>query len=155
MRDNDAGLPQANLRLWLVTWSLSVVGVLLLFLVVAPSIGFPLTAEQATRVGQILLPTFLGYLGMATTFIFKAPSQEAPMAREIALVKLLVKGPPIIFSVVVTVALFIFWHSNVVAPPGSGMNIDTLASYITASVGLLAASTGVAMTNLFSVEGSS
>lgn len=69
------------------------------------------------------------------------------------LVELLVKGPLIVFGVIVAVAIIAFGYSNrQAATGGDGLSVDLLAGIITAALGLLAVSTNAIVGYLFSIE---
>ena len=63
---------------------------------------------------------------------------------------LLIRGAVLIFALVCVCAIGVFGYSNrIQAPVGSGMGIDTLSSLLSAALGLLAVTTGVASAYLF------
>lgn len=69
------------------------------------------------------------------------------------LLGLLIKGPIIIFAVASIAILFAFGYSNRHgAAQDSGMNVDQLAWSFTAALGILAASSSVAVSYLFSLS---
>lgn len=150
-------------RGWIVRWSLLVTAGTFLFLVLGPALGYPLDWDQIPRLFEIILPVFLGYLGSASHFVFRG---QAPAANEAiaqrndgidqraSLLGVIVRGPIIVFSVAIVAVAFAFGYSNRVnAAPGSGMSIDQLAASITALLGILAVTTNVAVSYLFSLGG--
>jgi hypothetical protein len=142
-------------RSWLIKISLFITGANFAFFLIAPAIGYPLTFEQSMRLQEINLPVFLGYLGSAAHFIFRssARTESNPSLRSNSLVALLVKGPVIIFGVATGSAIIAFGFTNRSgAQPGSGMSTDVLAAVLSAALGILAVTTSVAVSYLFSAE---
>ena len=139
-------------RKWVIVSSLIITGALFVFFLVAPTLGFPLEYSQAIRLLQIALPVFFGYLGSASRFIFKTGPTAIVNEAEIknSLFGLLVKGPVIVFIVANAAAFFSFAYSNrAAAEPGTGMDVDTLATIITVALSLLAVTTNAAVSFLF------
>jgi hypothetical protein len=141
-------------RKWLVVASLSVAAGSFAFFILAPVFGYPLRYSQSQTILQIIFPVFLGYLGAATQFTFqKTPSAVRTITAR-PMMELLVKGPVIVFCIMVLGAVVAFGYSNrAAALPGEGMSVDVLATTITAALGLLAVTTNVIVSSLFSVEG--
>lgn len=82
-------------RKWLIVSSLVITGSQMLFLLVAPTIGFPLSYPKNLNLLQIVSPIFLGYLGAASHFIFQNPAPAVPVQNRF--LGLLVKGPLVIY----------------------------------------------------------
>lgn len=139
-------------RKWLVIASLCVAAVSFTFFILAPVFGYPLRYSQAVTLLQIVFPVFLGYLGAATQFVF----QKTPPATKVAarpMMGLLVKGPIVVFSIMVTGAVIAFGYSNrATAPLGDGMSVEVLSTTTTAALGLLTVTTNVVVAYLFSIE---
>jgi hypothetical protein len=138
-------------RAWLITASLAATGAAFVFFLAAPAIGYPLTWEQSIRLFEIVLPVFVGYLGAAVHFVFKIPRDtNQPQLPVSPLFGLLVRGPFILFVFACITSLWVFGFSNrAEAPPGQGMNVDTLAWAFSAALSLLAVTTTVVVTSLF------
>jgi hypothetical protein len=141
-------------RRWLVISSLTITAATLMFFLAAPAFGYPITWEQGTRVVEIVIPVFLGYLGSATLFLFQTRRQRPSRLADVSQIgAILVRGPIIVFVLVCITTLFSFGYSNrLTANPGSGMSVDTLAWSITSTLGLLAVTTNVATSYLFALE---
>lgn len=140
-------------RKWLIIASLGVATTSFAFFILAPVFGFPLRFSQAITILQIIFPVFLGYLGAATQFVFQRTSTAASAVKARPMMELLVKGPVIVFCIMVTVAIIAFGYSNrASAAMGEGMSVDFLAGVVTAALGLLAVTTNVIVAYLFSVE---
>jgi hypothetical protein len=138
----------------LVVASLFFTGTVFVFFLVAPATGYPLTWDQAARVFEIILPVFLGYLGSATQFLFRGGQnrKSLKLKDESGMLGLLIRGPLVVFGVAALAIVFAFGFSNRAnAPAGSGMTVDVLAGSFTAILGLLAVTTNVAVSYLFSV----
>jgi hypothetical protein len=143
-------LAPAEARRWLVFATMILTGGLLTFFLVCPAIGYPLEFSQSTRILEIVLPVFLGYLGTASLFFFRSQAASelkvSPAAEN--LLGPLVKGPIIVF-VFATIALLAAFGVSNLAEGGSGMSVDALAAGITAILGLLAVTTNVIIAYLF------
>jgi hypothetical protein len=109
-------------RGWLINASLSATGLLFVFLVLAPLAGFPLEFQDALRLLRIAVPTFVGYLGTATHFLF-VPKNKAPTDADIVPhLSSLAVGPPVLFFIITACSLSAFGYANRESgPPGSGM----------------------------------
>ncbi len=144
-----------NARSWVINASLLITAANFVFFFVAPAVGFPLTFDQAARLLEIVIPVFLGYLGSATHFLFRPyrPRAHRAPVHSSKLLGILVRGPVVVFGIATLAAIFAFGFSNrKSAPPGVGMGIDDLAGALAASLGLLAVTTSVAVSYLFSRE---
>jgi hypothetical protein len=142
-------------RAWLIVSSLLITGVTVLFLFVAPVLGYPLRQEQALRIVQIVMPVFVGYLGSAAHFVFRErePDESEVRLRTHRLAELLLKGPVIVWGGIMFAAIVAFGVSNRPgAPPGSGWSVDDLAAAVTGGLSLLAVTTNVAVAYLFGVK---
>ena len=140
-------------RKWLVVSSLSITGAVFLFFLLAHALGFPLTFAQSLRVLEIILPVFLGYLGSAASFVFRAASDadEVVFRRSASsLASLLIVGPLLIFSSSLVAIVIAFWITNrPTAPAGSGMTLDQLSAGMSLILGLLVVTTNVAISYVF------
>lgn len=135
-------------RQWLIIASIAVTGAELIFFLIAPATGFPLSFPKNLDILQTILPVFLGYLGAAAHFIFKNPVPS--VAAESQFLGLMVKGPIIVYALAVIAALAAFGYSNRTgAVIGSGMSVDNLTTALAITLGLLTASTSVIVSYLF------
>jgi hypothetical protein len=137
-----------NARKWLIASSLIITGVQMVFLLVAPVIGFPLPYPKNLDLLQIVSPVFLGYLGSAAHFIFQNPAPKVPVQNQY--LGLMLKGPLAIYILAAGGALAAFGYSNRVGSSiGTGMSVDNLGTALSLSLGVLAATTGVLSSYLF------
>lgn len=143
-------------RLWIVISSLSATGLTLCFLAVGPALGYPISYEDALRLGQIILPLFLGYLGAATHFLFKSEQKKAPHESKEHMpsyFSFLVKGSLITFLFIILSCIIAYGYTNrMSATPGIGMSVDTLATMLSLALGLLAATTSIIVYNIFPAD---
>lgn len=138
-------------RRWLILASLTVTGTQMVFLVLAPSFGYPLEWPRNLDMIQIITPVFLGYLGSAAHFIFMAPSPV--VVANANFLGIMLKGPLIIYVAVVISAFVAFgWSNRIDAVPGTGISVDNLTNTMTAALGILAVTTGVISAYLFAVN---
>jgi hypothetical protein len=137
----------------IVLASLAIVGLHLLFFPIAPAIGYPLTYGEATSILQITLPVFLGYLGVATHFMFRQPKPKKPAINLPELLPYLLWGPLIIFAAASLAAVIAFGVTNGIgAKPGSGMSVGQLSGAVTICLSLLAVTTNTIVSYLFAQE---
>lgn len=125
-----------------------------MFLIIAPAIGYPLSWAQTPRLLEVILPVFFGYLGSATHFIFQADldKPDLEIGVKASLLTLIIKGPIFIFTMSTIAVIYAFGYSNRIGgPPGDGMSLDQLAASLAAIIGLLAVTTSVAVSYLFSL----
>lgn len=135
-------------RKWLIASSLVITGVQMVFLIVAPVIGFPLLYPKNLDLLQIVSPIFLGYLGSASHFIFQNPVPPVPVQNQY--LGYLVKGPLVIYILAAGGSLAAFGYSNRVGSSiGAGMSVDSLGTALSLSLGVLAVTTGVLNSYLF------
>lgn len=135
-------------RKWLILSSLIITGVQVVFLFAAPAFGFPLTYPKNLDLLQIVTPVFLGYLGSSAHFIFMAPPPTVIVNNQF--LGFLVKGPIIIYACAMVAAFASFGYTNRQgAPIGGGMSVDNLATTMSISLGILAVTTGVIFSYLF------
>ena len=140
-------------RRWIILASLSITGFQIIFLLIAPILFYALKYPQNIDLLQIISPVFLGYLGSASHFVFArsaARSNGKPLFLEP-----LVKGPLLIYVAGVVAAFFsFFWSNRSGAPLGTGMSVQQLGNALAILLGILAATTGIITSYLFSVPGS-
>lgn len=135
-------------RKWIVLASLIATGAQAVFLIVAPVAGYPLEYPKNLSLLQIVMPVMLGYLGSAAHFIFIAPPPAVQANND--LLGLMVKGPIVIYCLVIIAAFAAFGYSNRQGVAiGSGMSVDSLNNAVSMSLGVLAATTGVIVSYLF------
>jgi hypothetical protein len=136
-------------RKTLIISSLVITGCQIIFFTIAPVLGFPIEYPKNIDLLQIISPVFFGYLGTATHFIFITPRIEVHAENEF--LGILIKGPLIIYSFVVIATTSAFWFSNRPgATVGSGMSVENLSTALSLALGLLAVTTGVINSYLFS-----
>ena len=96
---------------------------------------------------------FLGYLGSASYFVFPNAARRHRLEPNRELIGLMVKGPVVVFATICVVAIGAFGYSNrPSAQPGTGMTVEMLSTTVSAALGLLAVTTNVAVTYLFTSE---
>jgi hypothetical protein len=135
-------------RKWLILSSLVITGLQMVFLLLSPAIGYPLSYPKNLDLLQIVTPVFLGYLGAAAHFIFLNPPPEVHVQNRF--LGMLVKGPVIIYALAAGSSFLAFGYANrSSALPGAGMSTDNLARALSLSLGVLAATTGVIAPYLF------
>jgi len=135
-------------RTWLITSSLVITAAQMVFLITAPVVGFPLQYPKNLDLLQIVTPVFLGYLGAAAHFIFRNPVPEVSVQNRY--LGLLVRGPLAIYVIVTGSALAAFGYANRAdAAAGTGISVPNLATILSLSLGLLAATTSVINSYLF------
>lgn len=146
-------------RRWIIVSSLIISTVAFIFFLLAPALDL-LLFEQSFRLIQIVFPVFMGYLASAAHFVFSAKpaikdddaERQAHIGRHSDLAGLLIKWPIIIFGILLATSIGAFAYTNREnATLNTGMTVDQLALVISVCLGLLAATTNVAVSYLFSV----
>jgi hypothetical protein len=142
-------------RLAIVIYSLGITGFLIVFLILAQPLGmrFDFGQEQNLRLIDVVLPTFFGYLGAASHFLFNSNrGREIDPANEMML-KILVHGPFLIF--IVAVSSLFFSHYVTHRPLDANearidrMDFAALSRYLSICLALLAATVSVLSGYLF------
>jgi hypothetical protein len=135
-------------RKWIIVASLIITGCQLTFLICAPAAGYPIEYPKNLELIRIVSPVFLGYLGSATHFVFNSTKSEVRIRNKF--LSILIKGPIMIYVLVVVSAFFSFGYSNRSnAEIGTGMSVDDLSTALSFALGVLAATTGVITSYLF------
>jgi hypothetical protein len=140
----------ATARQFIVAYSLSLCGFLLIFLMVAPYLSVPFNSRlnENMRLIEVVLPVFFGYLGSASHFIFNANrGRDVAVAQE-ELLFYLVVGPFVIFSVFIF-ALFAIFTLSGRWGGGPSMDFDTLSRWFSWGLALLACTVSVITAYLF------
>lgn len=141
-------MTQDAARKWLIFANLTVIGAQLVFLFLAPSLGYPLQSPKNIELLQIITPVFVGYLGAAAHFVFKAPAPAIRAKNQY--LGLLVKGPFVVYALAV-VAIFVnFGLSNRAdAQIGEGTSVEALTTSMTLCLAVLTGVSGVLNAYLF------
>jgi hypothetical protein len=140
-------------RKWLLLASLVFTGATWLFFLVAPVCGYPLTFSEAFDLIKAIIPVFVGYLGLAVGFATadsrSSETRETRMTTE--LMALLVRGPVLLYAVMMISIVTIFGVSNrsgLIAP--ERMSYDFLKNAVTVCAAVLAGSTSLLAVRLYS-----
>lgn len=142
-------------RRWLIVASLGVTIATFAFFLLAPEMGYPIYDPDHYSIIRLIVPVFMGYLGLATQFVFgdREPSHVRVSKERMKLIRLMVRGPIYSFVFVMILVVIAFGLSN---RPGSasgdGMKPTELASIVTALLALLAGTTNAAAAYLFKTE---
>ena len=143
-------LTPSSARRWLVSTTLLLTGVILLFFLLSPFVGYPLEFSQSMRMLEIVLPVFFGYLGSAALFVFRSNGRVEDVFNSSVqtIIGPLVKGPVLVFAIATVALLTGFAYANFAAG-ASGMSADDLAVGLTVILGLLAVTTNIMIAYLF------
>ncbi|TAZ53243.1 hypothetical protein [Rhizobium ruizarguesonis] len=142
-------------RISIVVYSLVITGCLILFLIISQPLGMPFDygLEQNLRLIDVTIPTFLGYLGSASHFIFNTNRGRDVDEDNAVLLKILIHGPFLIFICAVIGLFFVFYQTNqplpVDAPRVDPMKFGTLSRYFSICLGLLAVTVSIISSYLF------
>jgi len=139
-------------RVAIVAFSLGITGVLLCFLILAPSIGMPFNPgrNENLMLVQVVIPVFLGYLGSASHFLFRARAAPDVEVADERLLGLLVFGSFGLYVLANTTLFAAFYLSN--RPDGPGMSIDELSKWFTLILGLLTCTVSVITSYIFNAS---
>ena len=137
-------------RLWLIAADLLITGFIILFFLVAPVCGYPLTYEEAYQVMQIVFPVFVGYLATAVAFVVRPAAEQTLTSERLKVLRLLLRGPLVLFGSAIIVVWIVFGVSNSrFGAPNSGMSLKVFSNLHTALLSILAATTGGLIAFLF------
>lgn len=142
-------------RAWLVKASLIAIAALAMFLIVAPSVGYPLRFDQSLRLLESVVPTFLGLIGSAAIFLVQDNSAKDVVIQPAVkpLLGTLIRGPIAVFVLIAVASFIAFSLSNrATAPSESGMSVNDLAHALAFANGLLVLTTNVVGAWLFRSE---
>lgn len=147
--------PAQSARLAIVSYSLAITGSLIVFLILAQPLGmrFDFGQEQNLRLIDVVLPTFVGYLGAASHFIFNANRGREVDDQNVPMLRILIHGPFLIFIVAV-IALFIAHYSSHrpladADPRIDRMDFAALSRYLSICLALLAGTISILSSYLF------
>lgn len=147
--------PAQSARLAVVLYSLGITGTLIIFLILAQPLGmrFDYGQEQNLRLIDVILPTFVGYLGAASHFIFNSNRGREVEPENGAMLRLLVHGPFLIFILAVSSLFFAHYISHRPLPDDAPrideMDFATLSRYLSICLALLAGTVSVISSYLF------
>jgi hypothetical protein len=142
-------------RMAIVLYSLFITGSLIIFLLIAQPLGmrFDFGREENLRLIDVVVPTFLGYLGAASHFIFNANRGREIDDQNKSMLAILVHGPFIIFFLAICALFFAHYASHRPLldsePRIDVMEFSTLSRYLSILLWLLAATVGVVSSYLF------
>jgi hypothetical protein len=150
MGNNGMRLSVPQARVAIVAFSLGITGVLLCFLILAPTIGIPFNPgrNENLMLVQIVIPVFLGYLGSASHFVFRSRAAPEVGIADESLLGLLVYGSFGLY-VLANVSLFTAFFLNN-RSEGVGMSIDELSKWFTLILGVLTCTVSVITSYIFS-----
>lgn len=155
--DRGAALntPAQSARLAVVIYSLVITGGLILFLILAQPIGmrFDFGRQENLRLIDVVIPTFLGYLGSASHFLFNSNRGREIEEHNAGMLRLLIHGPFWIFIVTICALFYAHYVSHrpltTIEPRIDVMDFNTLSRYVSIALGLLAITVGVISGYLF------
>jgi hypothetical protein len=138
-------------RTWIIKASLVSFGCVFVFFVVAPAIGYPLRYSDAINVMKILIPIFSSYLGAAASYVISG-SSNTDDETSIAILRLLVVWPIILFAICMIAILVAFPISQNGEFSGNGMTPNTLSLLVSLLSAVLATTTGAINSYLFVIK---
>jgi hypothetical protein len=153
--DHTLRTPAEKARIAVVAYSLGITGFLIVLLILAQPLGlrFDFGREENLRLIDVILPTFFGYLGAASHFIFNANRGREIEQNNALLLKLLIHGPFLIFIFSVGSLFFAHYVSHQPLPSDAPridrMDFGTLSRYLSICLALLAATVSVVSSYLF------
>jgi hypothetical protein len=137
-------------RLWLLVADFILTGGVMVFFVISPAFGYPLTYDESYQVMQIVFPVFVGYLATAVAFVVRPAAEQAIDENRLSVLRLLMRGPIVVFGAGILIVWIVFGYSNSrYGIPGAGMSLKVFSNLHTALLGILAATTGGLIAFLF------
>ena len=147
--------PSQAARMAVILYSLGISGLLIVVLILAQPLGlrFDYGAQQNLQLIDIVLPTFFGYLGAASHFLFNANRGREIDAQNAAMLKVLIHGPFVVFIAAV-ISLFIAHQTSlvprdVILPRVEPMEFTSFSRYLAVCLALLTATVGIISSYLF------
>jgi Na+/citrate or Na+/malate symporter len=138
-------------RRWLLVTTLCFTLAVLLFFMLAPAFGYPLEFSQSLHLLEIVLPVFLGYLGYGALYVFRPRSSHSESSVEPEasdLMPIMIVGPLLVFAIAAIALIVAFGIMNS-RDTGGGMSVEQLSGALSTILGLLNATTNVAVAFLF------
>lgn len=144
--------PSQAARMAVILYSLSISGFLIVFLILAQPLGlrFDYGAQQNMQLIDVVLPTFFGYLGAASHFLFNANCGREIDEQNAGMLRIIIHGPFIVF--IAAVAALFYAHQVSLTPHDpriEPMEFTTLSWYLAVCLALLAATVGIISSYLF------
>src|SRR4051812_24438168 len=101
-------------RIAVCLYSLSISGILIFLLILAQPLGLPFDygKQENLRLMDIVLPTFLGYLGAASHFVFNGNRGRDVDDRNAGMMMILIHGPFAIFGLGLCALFFTYYTSH-------------------------------------------
>ncbi|MBR0799072.1 hypothetical protein JQ615_27160 [Bradyrhizobium jicamae] len=147
--------PSQSARAAIILYSLGISGFLIVFLILAQPLGmrFDYGKQENLQLIDIVLPTFFGYLGAASHFLFNANRGREIDDQNVTMLRIMIHGPFIIFILAVA---SLFYAHNVslrpllaTEPRIDPMEFTDLSRYLSVCLALLAATVGIISSYLF------
>lgn len=142
-------------RVAIIVYSLCITAFLLVVLTLAQPLGFRFDygQEQNLRLIDIVLPTFFGYLGSASHFIFNTNSGSEVSVKNESMLRILIHGPFIVFILSVASLFFAHYHSHASVIDDrariDALDFNTMSRYLSINLAMLAATTSIVSSYLF------
>lgn len=147
--------PAQSARICIIVYSLCITASLIFFLILSPVIGmrFDYSQEQNLRLIDIVLPTFFGYLGAASHFLFNSNRGREISDNNIFMLRLLIHGPFLIFILSTACLFFTYYVTHRPLPDNVAriyrMDFNSLSRYLSICLALLAVTVGIISSYLF------
>ncbi|MER9546637.1 hypothetical protein NKI72_32200 [Mesorhizobium sp. M0437] len=144
-------------RLWVVGYTLAITAGLMIFLALSQQIGmrFDFGRQENFRLIDVILPTFLGYLGACAHFIFNPNGGREIDPRNSGLLRMMVHAPFWIFAAFVISLFYVHYQTHLPQPPDAPrvdpLQFDTLSRFLSVALGVLAATIGIISSYLFGI----
>ncbi|MDC9808714.1 MULTISPECIES: hypothetical protein [Rhizobium] len=142
-------------RVTIVIYSLVLTASIMIFLALSQVIGmrFDYAKQENLRLIDIVLPTFLAYLGAASHFIFNSNAGRDVGEGNGAILRVLVHAPFWIFGLFTASLFFVHYKTHLPlpddAPRVQPLTYDTLSRYLSVGLGVLAATVSILSSYLF------
>jgi hypothetical protein len=145
--------PAQTARVAIVLYSLFITGGLLVFLLLAGPFGMRFENEENLRLFDVVLPTFLGYLGAASHFLFNANRGREVVPQNVGMLRILVHAPFLIFIVSVAAMFYAHYYTHLPLGPNDPrvepFTFNQLSRSLSVSLAVLAATIGIISSYLF------
>lgn len=137
-------------RVTVIVLSLGLTVSFIVFFLIAPLVGYPLSITEAQELMNVVVPVFSGYLATAAACVFRKPDTTEPELSPLTMFMLLATAAA--FIVLSVVLFWVFAHASKIPSPGVAMTYAMLKGYFLTILSIMTAVYALAIAYLFHAE---